>query len=317
MLLLICRVSSDNEGIIVMGATNRPFALDDAALRRFPRRILVDLPNESDRLVILKILLNEDKLDPLLDLSVIAKRTELYSGSDLKNLCVSAAMHALKRQNSNISIILDGKEKEKERERQEREKGKIEEKTRDEKVKDEGVEGEEERNIIGEILIKKERGNSHVKSNNSIDAINQKIETGNENGNETGNDRSTASHSSSIDNSSSTSHIESDLNIIKMEDMEYALGQIVASLSDSMESLIELRKWDQQFGEGKKKNDGKGVIGFTDTTPTATTTTTTTATNTTTAATSIVDEEEKKRIENNNNDNDAIVNNTATANVTQ
>ena len=82
----------------LMVATNRPFDLDDAVLRRLPRRILVDLPSAKDRLEILKIHLKDESLDPGVDLERIAKATPLYSGSDLKNVCVSAALSAVREE---------------------------------------------------------------------------------------------------------------------------------------------------------------------------------------------------------------------------
>lgn len=82
----------------IMVATNRPFDLDEAVLRRLPRRILVDLPQQGDRLSILKILLRGERLEPSVDLDSLSRRTILYSGSDLKNLCVAAAMAAVREE---------------------------------------------------------------------------------------------------------------------------------------------------------------------------------------------------------------------------
>ncbi len=79
-----------------MVATNRPFDLDDAVLRRLPRRILLDLPLADGRLQILRVMLRHEVLDPAVRLDDLAAATELYSGSDLKNLCVAAAMEAVK-----------------------------------------------------------------------------------------------------------------------------------------------------------------------------------------------------------------------------
>jgi SpoVK/Ycf46/Vps4 family AAA+-type ATPase len=76
----------------IMVATNRPFDLDDAVLRRLPRRLLIDLPTEKDREAILRIHLREEVLDPSVSLSTLASKTPFYSGSDLKNLSVAAAL---------------------------------------------------------------------------------------------------------------------------------------------------------------------------------------------------------------------------------
>jgi len=97
-----------NSGILILGATNRPFDLDDAILRRMPRRILVDLPTEEDRLAILRLLLRDEMLNPSVDLPALAKRTNLYSGSDLKNVCVSAALAAVTEEQSPADILTPG-----------------------------------------------------------------------------------------------------------------------------------------------------------------------------------------------------------------
>ncbi|KAJ3957475.1 hypothetical protein N0V92_005939 [Colletotrichum tropicale] len=82
----------------IMVATNRPFDLDDAVLRRLPRKILVDLPLKQDRASILRILLKGEDLDDSVSIDDVARQTVLYSGSDLKNLCVAAAMTAVQEE---------------------------------------------------------------------------------------------------------------------------------------------------------------------------------------------------------------------------
>ncbi|KAL5612960.1 hypothetical protein BROUX41_003962 [Berkeleyomyces rouxiae] len=89
-------MSSTNAFIMV--ATNRPFDLDEAVLRRLPRKLLIDLPVQSDRAAILKILLRDEQLDPDVSIEALAKLTPLYSGSDLKNMCVAAAMAAVREE---------------------------------------------------------------------------------------------------------------------------------------------------------------------------------------------------------------------------
>lgn len=90
-------------GIVVVGATNRPHELDDAILRRLPSRMMVDLPSEEEREQILRILLRNEKLDEEVNIRTIARNTPYYSGSDLKNLCVSAAMASVKDAIGNFS----------------------------------------------------------------------------------------------------------------------------------------------------------------------------------------------------------------------
>lgn len=88
----------------IMVATNRPFDLDEAVLRRLPRRLLVDLPVEKDREAILKIHLKDEVLDESVSLAKLAKDTPFYSGSDLKNLAVAAALACIKQENAAASM---------------------------------------------------------------------------------------------------------------------------------------------------------------------------------------------------------------------
>lgn len=90
--------------VFIMVATNRPFDLDDAVLRRLPRRLLVDLPTQADRQKILEIHLKDELLDKSVNLEDLARRTALYSGSDLKNMAVAAALACVREENENAAI---------------------------------------------------------------------------------------------------------------------------------------------------------------------------------------------------------------------
>lgn len=83
-------LTKPGERILVLAATNRPFDLDEAIIRRFERRVMVGLPTTESRELILKTLLSKEKVENL-DFKELAMMTEGYSGSDLKNLCVTAA----------------------------------------------------------------------------------------------------------------------------------------------------------------------------------------------------------------------------------
>jgi SpoVK/Ycf46/Vps4 family AAA+-type ATPase len=147
--------------VMVMAATNRPFALDDAVLRRLPRRILVDLPDSAARLKILQLMLKNDLLADDLDLAHIAgPLTQSYSGSDLKNLCIAAAMNSLR-----------------------------------------------ERLKLADL-----------------DSLT--------------------------------------LTPIRLAHFESALQEVPASISDSMDTITQLRKWDQEFGEGKRLGKKATGLGF-------------------------------------------------------
>eukprot|EP00268_Persea_americana_P067935 TRINITY_DN93_c0_g1_i9.p1 TRINITY_DN93_c0_g1~~TRINITY_DN93_c0_g1_i9.p1 ORF type:complete len:1066 (-),score=263.43 TRINITY_DN93_c0_g1_i9:375-3227(-) len=83
--------TKDKERILVLAATNRPFDLDEAVIRRLPRRLMVNLPDAPNRMKIMKVILAKEELSPDINLDAIASMTDGYSGSDLKNLCVTAA----------------------------------------------------------------------------------------------------------------------------------------------------------------------------------------------------------------------------------
>jgi cell division protease FtsH len=96
------------EGIVVLGATNRPEVLDPALLRpgRFDRQITIPLPTLSEREAILAVHCRDKKLGPDVDLNVVARGTPGFSGADLANLANEAAIFAV-RANRNVLTALD------------------------------------------------------------------------------------------------------------------------------------------------------------------------------------------------------------------
>jgi cell division protease FtsH len=87
------------EGVVMMAATNRPDILDPALLRpgRFDRQIVVPLPDLEERLPILAVHCKDKRVDPDVDLTVVARGTPGMSGADLANLINEAALHAVRR----------------------------------------------------------------------------------------------------------------------------------------------------------------------------------------------------------------------------
>eukprot|EP00644_Phytophthora_capsici_P004707 jgi/Phyca11/565983/estExt2_Genewise1.C_PHYCAscaffold_190540 len=86
------------EGLLVIGATNRPACIDAALMRpgRFDRILFVDLPAEPDRVDILRIHSRPMQLNDDVDLTALASRTPFFSGAELENLCREAALLALR-----------------------------------------------------------------------------------------------------------------------------------------------------------------------------------------------------------------------------
>jgi len=88
--------TKDSERVLVLAATNRPFDLDDAVLRRMPRRLLVDLPDSTNRAKILRVITRDEELGPDVDLDELSTLLHGYSGSDLRNLCIAAAYNPIR-----------------------------------------------------------------------------------------------------------------------------------------------------------------------------------------------------------------------------
>jgi len=92
------------EGVVMIGATNRPDILDPALLRpgRFDRQVVVPLPDLDERLPILEVHCKDKKLADDVDLVVIARGTPGMSGADLANLVNEAALFAVRRGSQRI-----------------------------------------------------------------------------------------------------------------------------------------------------------------------------------------------------------------------
>ena len=90
---------AQNEGVIVLAATNRPDVLDKALLRpgRFDRQIVVSSPDVKAREQILEVHSRKKRLAHDVDLKVIAKNTSGFSGADLENVLNEAALLTARR----------------------------------------------------------------------------------------------------------------------------------------------------------------------------------------------------------------------------
>lgn len=95
-----------NEGIIIIAATNRPDILDNALLRpgRFDRQIVVDKPDVTGRIAILKVHTKGKPIAKDADLDILARRTPGFTGADLANLVNEAALLAARRNKHEINM---------------------------------------------------------------------------------------------------------------------------------------------------------------------------------------------------------------------
>ena len=97
---------SENVGIVIIAATNRPDVLDPAVLRpgRFDRQITVSLPDRNGREAILKVHARNKILSDNIDLGALADRTPGFSGADLENVLNEAAIMAVRNKHEKITM---------------------------------------------------------------------------------------------------------------------------------------------------------------------------------------------------------------------
>jgi spastin len=89
--------NAESEKVIVIAATNRPFELDNAAIRRFPKRIYVQLPDFNARRSLLgRLLKAQNSVISTEDLDNLSKLTDGFSGSDLTALAKDAALMSIR-----------------------------------------------------------------------------------------------------------------------------------------------------------------------------------------------------------------------------
>lgn len=97
---------TDNAGIVVIAATNRPDVLDPALLRsgRFDRRVTVSLPDIKGREAILQVHARNKKLASDVSLANLAKRTPGFSGADLANVLNEGAILAVRKNETKVTM---------------------------------------------------------------------------------------------------------------------------------------------------------------------------------------------------------------------
>jgi len=93
-------------GVVLLAATNRPEVLDPALLRagRFDRQILVDRPDKTGRIAVLRVHLKKISVGPDVEVEKVAELTPGFSGAELANLCNEAALIATRRNADAVSM---------------------------------------------------------------------------------------------------------------------------------------------------------------------------------------------------------------------
>jgi len=97
-------LETSTESVVVMGATNRPRDVDRAILRRMPATFHIGLPDERQRNSIFRRILGMERVQEDLDYARLAKLTEGFSGSDIREACRTASVYRMRE----FASSLDG-----------------------------------------------------------------------------------------------------------------------------------------------------------------------------------------------------------------
>ncbi|KAM0843251.1 hypothetical protein ACQ4PT_057839 [Festuca glaucescens] len=204
-------LSKTNERILVLAATNRPFDLDEAIVRRFEHRVMVGLPTSESRELILKKLLSKEKVEGI-DFKDLATITEGYSGSDLKNLCVTAAYRPVRE--------LLQKEKQKE------------------KVKPRQTNNSEKDKKDNAVALKEEP------------VMNHKSQESAKENSETKKDMPETKQGEKDKSEKSVEGETVALRSLTMDDLRQAKDQVGASLASESATMNAIKQWNELYGKG-------------------------------------------------------------------
>ncbi|KAF2834159.1 AAA-domain-containing protein [Patellaria atrata CBS 101060] len=272
----------NDSSVFIMASTNRPFDLDDAVIRRLPRRLLVDLPQESDREKILQIHLKNELLDTNVNLKQLAADTPLYSGSDLKNLCVAAALACVKEENT-AAVPLDKNYSERKTDFSQLSYEAHTTNTKNKRNQEEilrivsggAIEDllKDGSHISASKIEELERERHMLLQNNMHDLVralwperqlpaqlvsNLQADTSRKP------DEDSLKEEKKISFATESSFLLPKRRVLSKRHFDKALKEISASVSGDMGSLRQMKKFDEQYGDrkGRKKRDNIGFGGF-------------------------------------------------------